>query len=104
MTKEKLKKDMASWDRRGAGATRTIPIKVTTVQSSKGLAADLVFITYFDDQYFIRDKDKSVISDQDVCNFIVALTRARKKILIVSSAKRDPSLLGWIDKVRIERL
>jgi superfamily I DNA/RNA helicase len=76
---------------------------VTTVQSSKGLAADLVFIVHFDDQYFIRDKDKTKVSDQDVCNFLVALTRARKKIVLVSSPKKDPIFLTWIDKSRVNR-
>jgi len=85
------------------GAIRSIPIKVTTVQSSKGLAADLVLIVNFDDQYFIRDRDKK-ISNQDVCSFLVALTRARQKIVLISSARVEPNFLGWIDKARVQRL
>lgn len=91
-------------EKRGNSATRGIPITVTTVQSSKGRAADLVCMAYLDDQYVIKDKDKSAISDQDVCNFLVALTRARKKLLLVSSAKKDPAFLGWIAAARINRL
>jgi hypothetical protein len=37
---------------------RKVPVKVTTVQSSKGLAADFVFITHFDDRLSIKDKNK----------------------------------------------
>ena len=79
---------------------RKIPITATTIQSSKGLAADYVFITYFDDKYFIKDKDK--VSDQDICNFLVALTRARKKVFLSSSDReKNPVFLKWIDKKRI---
>jgi len=56
-------------------AIRKLPIKATTIQSSKGLAEDYVFITHFDDLYFIKDKDKANISDHDICSFLVALTR-----------------------------
>ncbi|MGA2679687.1 MAG: UvrD-helicase domain-containing protein [Sedimentisphaerales bacterium] len=79
---------------------RNIPITATTIERSKGLAADYVFITYFDDQYFI--KDKSQVSDQDICKFIVALTRTRKKAFLISSdAKKRPVFLKWIDEKRI---
>ncbi len=74
-----------------------IPIKATTIQSSKGLSAEYVFITNFDDQYFIKNKDKTIISDQDVCNFLVALTRARKKVVLISTAPgKTPTFLTWI--------
>lgn len=83
---------------------RKIPIKATTIQSSKGLAADYVFITHFDDQYLVNDNDKRRISDRDICNFLVALTRARKKVFLISSnIKKEPTFLKWIDKDRIER-
>jgi len=88
----------------GMAAVRNLPIRVTSIQSSKGLAADLVFITYFDDRYFIRSKDKSVITDLEVCNLIVALTRARRKVVLVSSTLKDPIFMSWIDKSRIEVL
>jgi hypothetical protein len=96
-------KDRLSTNKRGDAAIRRVSIRVTTVQSSKGLAADLVCICYLDDQYAIKNADKSIISDQDVCNFLVALTRARKKVVLVSSAKKDPTFLGWIKPARITR-
>ncbi len=80
---------------------RKIPITATTIQSSKGLAADYVFITHFDDKYFIKDTDNNV-SDQDICNFLVALTRARRKAILISSdVQKKPAFLGWIDEKHI---
>lgn len=87
----------------GNAGLRKIPIKATTIQSSKGLDADYVFITHFDDTYFIKDKDKKKISDRDICNFLVALTRAKIRVFLISSnKKREPTFLKWINKDRIE--
>jgi superfamily I DNA/RNA helicase len=81
---------------------RKINVTVTTIPGSKGLAADYVFITHFDDLYFIKDKDKSLVTDQDVCSFLVALTRARRAVYLVSSKKnKEPLFLKWINKERI---
>jgi len=77
---------------------RNISIKSTTVQGSKGLSADYVFITHFDDQYFI---DKNGLSDRDVCKFLVALTRAERKVFLISSQKQQPTFLKWIKNERI---
>lgn len=89
----------------GDPGLRKIPIKITTIESSKGLSADYVFITYFDDQYFVREKDKTKISNKDVCNFLVALTRAKKKVFLISSrATEEPTFLGWINPESIERI
>ncbi|KUO67471.1 MAG: hypothetical protein APF83_05240 [Lutibacter sp. BRH_c52] len=85
----------------GKPALRNIPIKITTIQSSKGLAADVVFIANFDDRYFL--KDGSTITDQDICNFLVALTRTKKKAFLISTIpKKAPSLLKWINRNKIE--
>ncbi len=82
---------------------KKIQIKVTTIESSKGLSADYVFITYFDDKYFIKDRDKTKITQKDVCKFLVALTRARKKVLLVSSdGDRKPTFFNWIKSNRIK--
>lgn len=85
----------------GNPALRNIPIKITTIQSSKGLAADVVFIANFDDRYFL--KDGNTITDQDICNFLVALTRTKKKAFLISTIpKKAPSLLKWINRNKIE--
>lgn len=106
MEKEFLKDELASDSQRvGNPGLRKIPIKVTTIQSSKGLAAEYVFITHFDDQYFVKNKDKTNVCDQDTCNFLVGLTRARRKVYLISSnTKKEPTFLQWIDKSRIKRL
>jgi len=87
----------------GNPAIRNIPIKVTTIQSSKGLSADIVFITNFDDRFFL--KDGKTITDQDICNFLVAFTRTVKKAILISSViDETPSLLKWISKEKIESI
>lgn len=89
----------------GNPGLRKIPIKATTIQSSKGLDADCVFITYFDDRYFIKNKDKKNIEDKEICNFLVALTRARRKVFLISSDdKKEPTFLKWIKNDRIEKV
>jgi len=77
---------------------RKLAIKVTTVQGAKGLDADVVFITHFDDQYFVN---KAGMCDMDVCKFLVALTRAKKKVFLMSSQKQTQTFLKWINKERI---
>lgn len=81
---------------------RKIPIKITTIHSSKGLSSDYVFITHFDDKYFIENKDKKMIRDQEICNFVVSLTRARKKVFLISTNEKRPTFLDWIKKSRVE--
>ena len=104
MAKEKLRHEVMSDSQRGGNPSiRKLRIKTTTIQSSKGLAAEYVFITHFDDRYFIKNKNKLIISDQDVCNFLVALTRAKKKVFLISSdGKTGPTFLKWIEASRIE--
>jgi len=85
----------------GDHGLRKIPIKFSTIQGSKGLAADYVFITHFDDQYWIKNENE--ISDREICNFIVSLTRARRKIFLIASEKNKvPTFLQWIGKDKIE--
>jgi superfamily I DNA/RNA helicase len=85
----------------GSPEIRKIPIRLTTIQSSKGLSAEYVFITHCDDQYLIRDRQKR-ISDQDICSFLVALTRARRKVFLLSSRKEQPTFVKWVNTGRIE--
>lgn len=89
--------------RPGNPAIRKIPVKATTIQSSKGLAAQYVFITHFDDRFFIKADDKANISDQDICNFLVALTRAKRRVYLISTADGEPTFLQWINGDVIDR-
>lgn len=81
------------------------PVTITTFQGAKGLAADYVFIVNFDDQYCIKDRAAGP-SDQDVCGFLVALTRARAGAYLVSTRAPDgdPTFLEWIGLSRVERV
>ncbi len=91
---------------RGSGESgiRKLGIRVTTIQGSKGLEGDAVFITHFDDQFYIKDK-KGRISEQDVYNFVVVLTRAKKKVILLSTKGRTkPTFLKWIKGPRIVAL
>jgi len=83
---------------------RNIPIKLATIQSSKGLSGDVVFLTHFDDSFYIKKKapGSPAISDQEICNFIVALTRTKKKAFLISTREEKPTFLSWIRKERIE--
>ncbi len=106
MVRDCLKDEITSgaWPHSNPGI-KNIPITTATIQSSKGLDADYVFITYFDDQYFIKDGDRTQICDQDICNFLVTLTRARRKVLLISSdTNRKPVFLKWIDEKRIREM
>jgi superfamily I DNA/RNA helicase len=97
-------------DAMGIGApgvsNRTImkmPITVTTIQGSKGLSDDVVFIANCDDRFFLGDQKK--VTDLDICNFLVALTRARKRVIFISTDKtKDPVFLKWIDRKRIAKM
>jgi superfamily I DNA/RNA helicase len=103
LVSEAMTENFALGDRGAVGhGIRNIHIKTTTIQSSKGLAAEYVFITHFDDRYFIG-QDASKVSDQHICNFLVALTRAKNKVFLISCKDQDPTFLQWIDKRRIDR-
>ncbi len=82
----------------GNPGLRKLSIRATTIQGSKGLSADVVFITHFDDLYFLS---RPGTSDKDVCSFLVALTRARKKVFLISSQRKEPLFLKWISGDRI---
>ncbi len=103
LAKNLIRDDMVEFGQQVSNpGLKKIPIKATTIQSSKGLSADYVFITHFDDRYFIKNKNKTIITDQEICNFIVALARARTKVFLISSTEKQPTFLQWINKDRIE--
>lgn len=76
-----------------------VEITVTTIPSSKGLAADYVFVTHFDETYYAQ---KGTVTDGNVYGFLVALTRAKKKVYLVSTQENHkPTILDWIERDRI---
>lgn len=84
----------------GLQAIKKIPVTLSTIPSSKGLSAEYVFFTHFDQRYIPREGD---VTDQDICNILVALTRARKKVWLLSTTDQPCVFLDWIDGSRIRR-
>lgn len=78
---------------------RKISITVTTAQSSKGLAADYVFITHFEDRFRLRGGS---ITNQAICNVLVALTRARRKVWLLKTPGQRSSFISWIKSSKLE--
>lgn len=83
----------------GLSGLRDLPIRISTIPGSKGLSEDYVFITHFDDRFFLDDGEPT---DQNICNFLVALTRARKKAFLISCQTEEPKFLSWMLKERVE--
>lgn len=81
-------------------------IVLTSFTGAKGLSADYVFVVGMIDGHFPQKPD--AITDTDVCELIVALTRTRKQCYLVTSnlyANKwvKPSVFfEFIDKSRIE--
>jgi len=72
---------------------KNTPVKITNILGSKGLTKDYVFLVNFDDKYLIGDKGK--ITDEKICIFLVALTRAKKRVHIFS--QKTPTFVEWIN-------
>lgn len=85
-----------------ASGVRSLPIRISTITKSKGLSYDYVFIAHIDDKYYLEQQ--GVISDKKICNFLVALTRARKKVYLLSHTGSEPTFIKWIDAERIETI
>jgi len=79
--------------------SKNIRIKITTILGSKGLTSDYVFIVNCDDRFIL---DKGKITDENICKFIVALTRATRRVYIYTSKDSFPTFVSWIDEQNIE--
>lgn len=78
---------------------RDLPITITTIPGSKGLAADYVFLAYFNPDCFGDPKP----TDEDVFNFVVAVTRAKKGLTIISTTEAVPLFVEWIQGAKVKR-
>ena len=74
------------------------PIKIVTMLGAKGLTRDYAFLVNFDDRFLLeRGDDKLLkITDNSICKFLVALTRAKERICIYTSKDEYPTYLKWI--------
>jgi superfamily I DNA/RNA helicase len=84
----------------GAGQNKTQPsILLTSYQGCKGMSAGFVYIIGVNNG--VMPKDINTISDVEICQFVVALTRTRKKCYILSEnwmySPKDPNG-KWIPK------
>ena len=77
---------------------KNTPIKIVTVLGSKGLTRDYAFLVNFDDRFLLdRNDDSSMkITDDSICRFLVALTRARERVCIYTSKNVYPTYVEWI--------
>jgi len=83
-----------------------IKIQLTTFNGCKGLSAAYVFIVGLNNGDFPRNPQNP--TDNEICQFIVALTRTRRKCYLISNSRfggrktGGPSLfIDWVDKTNI---
>lgn len=76
---------------------KRIKIKLTTYLGAKGLSANHVFVLGLENGIFPRDPYN--ISDDEVCQFIVLLTRARKSLNLLVSKTFNKKLRRRVDRL-----
>ncbi len=81
----------------------SMEIEMTTVMSSKGLSAEFVYYVGIDDRN-ILDRETSKINDYSICEFLVGITRAKKKLTLISLQDDNPKILDFIDKKYINKI
>ena len=81
----------------GSVVKNAIEVEMTTVMSSKGLSADFVYYIGIDDKN-ILDKETKKFTDQKICEFLVAITRAKEKLTLISLEDKKPKILEFIDQ------
>lgn len=89
--------------------TDQLSIKITTFLGAKGLSGGFVFIVGLNNGTI--PEHPSSPTDNEICQFIVALTRARKKCYLISNKRMGPTdrlkhstFIDWIDSSKLERI
>lgn len=74
------------------------PIKIVTMLGAKGLTRDYTFLVNFDDRYLLKRGDDQAlhVTDGSICRFLVALTRATRRVAIYTSMKEYPTFVQWL--------
>jgi len=87
----------------------SVSIKITTVNGSKGLSANYVFLIGMNNGDFPKDSQNP--TDNEICQFIVGLTRTRKKCYFISNfrfglafEKSKSAFIDWIKSERIAKI
>ena len=81
----------------GASPDKKIRIKLTTYLGAKGLSANHVFVLGLEDG--ILPENPYDISDDEVCQFIVLLTRSRKSLDLLISKRFDKKVCRRVDRL-----
>ncbi len=97
ITKMKIKKKLVQKTAK-RNIFKNTPIKIVTILKSKGLTRDYTFLVNFDDRFLLEREQggKYAISDASICQFLVALTRARERVCIYTGVKEYPTYVQWI--------
>lgn len=94
ITLKKLKEDIDEIMVPEAGY-KNAAIRITTLLGAKGLTSDYVFLVNFDDRFILK---KNQITDENICQFIVAITRTKKRLYIYSGENKQPIFISWLNK------
>ncbi len=89
---EKVREEVVLPSVSGVGF-KNAAVKIVTMLGAKGLSGDYVFIVNCDDRYIL---EKNSVTDASICRFLVAITRARKKLTIYSSKEEIPTYVKWL--------
>ncbi|MDA2917992.1 AAA family ATPase [Desulfobacterota bacterium AH_259_B03_O07] len=88
-------------------ASSDVPsVRVTSFEGAKGLSAQHVYIAGLHNGELPHDP--ASIKDLEICKFVVALTRTRKKCTLIRTRnfagnwKTPSSFISWIDPARLE--
>ncbi|MCA9302080.1 AAA family ATPase [Candidatus Nomurabacteria bacterium] len=80
-----------------------IEVELTTTVSSKGLSAEFVYYLAIDDSDML-DRDTGTITDNKLCEFLVGMTRAKSKLVLISRKDAHPKILEFLDDSYIETI
>lgn len=80
-----------------------IDVVMTTTLSAKGLSSDYVYYLGIDDAN-LNDRNTNTFSDKYICEFLVGITRAKKKLTLISIKDPKPKILDFIDKTYINQI
>ena len=100
-----------------ANEDMAVSIKITTINGSKGLSANYVFLVGINNTCLNGAKlagfpyDQNNPTDNEICQFIVGMTRTRKKCYLISNSRfgvvyniRKSVLIDWIRSSRIDNI
>lgn len=100
----------------------SVSIKIATINGSKGLSANYVFIVGMNNTNSVVANgsrktlagfpfDKNNPSDNEICQLIVGITRTRKKCYLISNTRfggvygiQKSVFIDWIDPSRVENV